>query len=357
MTYYLQNGVGSTNFAVNEIITGSHSGATATISSVTEGSKIITGNYTLDTGQRDNFYDISRINLKPGFAKPRGRLLIVFDFFSHSTGSFFSVDSYSDQASQMQYDNIPTYSATRVDPDEPEPTGEFNLTDCLDFRPTCENITGATDTNSAVDTITGNSFDFFHRQFDGTGSSVVDTPKPGSLGTLDFEFYLNKIALVFLTESGEFKVVEGISAEVPQEPKEIDGAMKIAKMNIPAFTFRPTDVNIERFKTQRFTMRDIGKLQQRIQNLEYYTNLSLLERDAESFEITDANGLNRFKSGFIVDNFVGHRVGDVKNKDYKCAIDQQNKELRPKCVMRAICFRRDCIHRCSKNSIRLSKKQ
>ena len=79
--------------------------------------------------------------------------------------------------------------------------------------------------------------------------------------------------------------------------------MKIAKMNIPAFTFRPTDVNIERFKTQRFTMRDIGKLQQRIQNLEYYTNLSLLERDAESFEITDANGLNRFKSGFIVDNF------------------------------------------------------
>jgi len=335
MTYYLQNGVGSTNFAANEIITGSHSGATATISSVTDGSKIITGNYTLDTGQRDNFYDISRLNLKPGFAKPRGRLLVVFDYFSHSTGSFFSVDSYSDQAGQMEYDNIPTYSATRVDPDEPEPTGEFNLTDCLDFRPTCENITGATDTNSAVDTITGNSFDFFHRQFDGTGSSVVDTPKPGSLGTLDFEFYLNKIALVFLTEKGEFKVVEGISAEVPQEPKEIDGAMKIAKIEIPAFTFRPTDVNITRNRTQRFTMRDIGRLQERIQNLEYYTNLSLLERDAESFEVTDANGLNRFKSGFIVDNFAGHRIGDVKNKDYKCAIDQQNKELRPKCVMRA----------------------
>ena len=335
MTYYLQNGVGSTNFAANEVVTGSHSGATATISSVTAGSKIITGNYLLDTGQRDNFYDISRINLKPGFAKPRGRLLIVFDFFSHSTGSFFSVDSYSDQASQMQYDNIPTYSATRVDPDEPEPTGEFNLTDCLDFRPTVENATGATDTNSAVDTITGSSFDFFHRQFDGTGASIVDTPKPGSLGTLDFEYYLNKIATVFLTEKGDFKVLEGTSAEIPTEPKELDGAMKLAKLFIPAFTFRPTDVTVERFRTQRFTMRDIGKLQKRIQNLEYYTNLSLLERDAESFEVTDANGLNRFKSGFIVDNFAGHRVGDVKNKDYKNAIDQQEKELRPKCVMKA----------------------
>ena len=58
-------------------------------------------------------------------------------------------------------------------------------------------------------------------------------------------------------------------------------------------------------------MKDIGLLQDRIENVEYYTALSLLERDAESFEITDANGLNRFKSGFIVDNFSGHRVGDV----------------------------------------------
>ena len=303
MTYYLQNGVGSTDFSADEVITGSSSGATATISTKTAGSKVITGNYLLDTGQRDNFYDISRINLKPGFSKPRGRLLVVFDYFSHSTGSFFSVDSYSDQAGQMEYDNIPTYSATRVDPDEPEPTGEFNLTDCLDFRPTAENITGATDTVSAVDTITGNSFDFYHRQFDGTGASVVDTPKPGSLGTLDFEYYLNKIATVFLTEKGDFKIIEGISAEIPEEPKELDGAMKLAKLSIPAYTFRPTDVTVERFRTQRFTMRDIGKLQKRIQNLEYYTNLSLLERDAESFEVTDANGLNRFKSGFIVDNF------------------------------------------------------
>ena len=82
-------------------------------------------------------------------------------------------------------------------------------------------------------------------------------------------------------------------------------------------------------------MRDIGRLQSRIQNVEYYTALSLLERDAESFEIQDANGLNRFKSGFIVDNFGGHRVGNTIDKDYKCAIDMQEHELRPKCVMRS----------------------
>ena len=335
ISYYLQNGVGAIDFSSSEKITGSSSEATATITSKTSGSRIITSHYLLDTGQRDNFYDISRLELKPGFAKPRGRLLVVFDFFSHSSGNFFSVDSYTDVAGRMGYDDIPTYTATRVDPDEPEPTGEFNLTDCLDFRPTAENITGTSDTIANVDTITGHSFDFKHRQFDGAGASVVDTPKPNTLGTVDFEFYLSKIVSVFLRQTGQFDIVNGVSAENPTEPKEIEGTMKIATAFVPAYTFRPTDINITRERNQRFTMKDIGKLQKRIQNLEYYTNLSLLERDAESFEVTDANGLNRFKSGFIVDNFSGHRIGDVKNKDYKCAIDQENKELRPKCVMRA----------------------
>jgi hypothetical protein len=105
-------------------------------------------------------------------------------------------------------------------------------------------------------------------------------------------------------------------------------------MLIPAYTFRPSDVILERVKTQRFTMRDIGKLQDRIENIEFSTALSLLERDAESFEIQDENGLNRFKSGFVVDNFAGHRLGKTIDKDYKCAIDMVEKELRPKCILK-----------------------
>ena len=50
----------------------------------------------------------------------------------------------------MGYGNIPTYTATRVDPDDPEPSGEFPLTDCIDFRPTCEDVTGASSTLAAL---------------------------------------------------------------------------------------------------------------------------------------------------------------------------------------------------------------
>ena len=336
MSYSLNGTFGVTDFAVGETVTGQSSGATATVGTKTAGSKIVTQNFELDTGQRDNIYDISRIVRKPGVATPSGRLLVVFDFFSHGAGEFFSVDSYSASVGQMNYDDIPTYTAARVDPDDPEPTGQFNLRDCLDFRPTVADVAGASTTVTAIDTITGNSFDFNARAFSGTGSVVVNTPKPDSTSTHDFEFYLGKIASIFLTTDGEFKIVEGASAEFPQLPKDIDNAMKLATINLPPFTFKPTDVNVRREKTQRFTMRDIGRLKNRIENIEAVTALSLLERDAESFEIQDANGLNRFKSGFIVDNFSGHRVGDVLHKDYEVAIDMENNILRPKCVMRNV---------------------
>jgi hypothetical protein len=50
-------------------------------------------------------------------------------------------------------------------------------------------------------------------------------------------------------------------------------------------------------------MVDIKQLENRIKNLEYYTTLSLLETNTANLFVPDADGLNRFKSGFFVDNF------------------------------------------------------
>ena len=83
-------------------------------------------------------------------------------------------------------------------------------------------------------------------------------------------------------------------------------------------------------------MKDIGKISKRLDHVEYYTALNLLERDAESFEVTDANGLNRFKSGFVVDNFKGHRVGDTVHRDYKNSMDFELGQLRPKHKAKAV---------------------
>ena len=64
--------------------------------------------------------------------------------------------------------------------------------------------------------------------------------------------------------------------------------------------------------------------------------MNLLEKDAASLQIQDSNGLDRFKSGFLVDNFAGHATGNVKHPDYRVAIDMQAGELRPKYFMKGV---------------------
>ena len=323
-------------FATNETILGFSSGASATISATTTGDTAITSRYVLDTGQRDNFYDISRITRKKGASAPIGKLLVIYDYLEHGAGNIFTVDSYTDIAGQMEYDDIPTYTGSKIDPDEPVPSGTFPLYETYDYRSTVDNITGASSTLSDVDEITGNSFNFASRTFSGTGGTTVDLPKPGSFIQADFEYYLPYSSILALNELGRFRTFEGSSAEVPHPPKVPDEMMVIASMFIPAYTFNPADVIIKRERHQRYTMKDIGKLADRIDDVEYYTALSLLERNAESFEVTDANGLNRFKSGFMVDNFKGHRVGDTVHRDYKNAMDFQQGELRPQHRAKAI---------------------
>ena len=322
------------DFQSGETITGAESGATVTLNELTEGSTVVTNNFTLDTGQRDNYYDISRLVRKSSATSPSGRLLVVCDFFSHGTGDFFSVDSYS----SIDYKDIPTYTATRVDPEVREPTGEYDLRDTVDFRPRVANVTTTTSTiqGQTVNKVTGFSFNFESRSFSGTGSSTVDIPKDNSNFQYDFDFYLGRIDLLYLTSEGQFKIVSGAPAENPSAPKALDNAMLIAKLELPAYAISLADVGFAKESNRKFTMKDIGNLESRINNIEYYTALNLLEKDAQSLQIQDANGLDRFKSGFVVDNFRGHATGDVKHPDYRAAIDMQNGNLRPKYYMKGI---------------------
>lgn len=323
-------------FTTADTITGFSSLATAPVTAVTEGSTNITSRYELDTGQRDNYYDISRIVKKPGQGDPLGRLLVVYDYLDHGTGDFFTVDSYVDVADQMTYEDIPNYSATKVDPDDPAPSGEYDLQDVFDIRPRAEDIAGTSTNLESIDQVTGNSFDFANRQFDGTGASTVNWVKPGSLIQSDFEYFIPYKGRVHMTKQGVITFTSGISAEQPNYPEEVKDTMQLSTIDIPAFTFTPADIDITMVKNRRYTMKDIGKLEQRLGHVEYYTSLNLLERDADSFQIQDANGLDRFKSGFVVDSFSGHKIGDVKHPDYKCAIDMENNELRPQCVPKGV---------------------
>ena len=79
--------------------------------------------------------------------------------------------------------------------------------------------------------------------------------------------------------------------------------MDIATITLPAYLYDPDDAVIKMVDNSRYTMRDIGGLEDRIENLETVTSLSLLELDTKTLQVQDADGLTRFKSGFFVDDF------------------------------------------------------
>ena len=325
--YVTTNGIA---FQVGEQITGLTSAATATVDVVNSSDSDIVNSFLLDTGQRDNFYETSRLVLKNKSPAPAGDLLVVFDYFSHGSGDFFTVDSYNG----VDYKNIPTYNATRIDPEVRNTKGQYDLRSCVDFRP---RIADHVSVNAAGElSVSEATFDFESRLYSGAGSSKVDIVKDNSNFRYDFDYYLGRNSSLFLTQDGQFIVVDSYSAEEPQTPADVDNSMRIADIEMAPYVIDIRDVIVTEFSNKRYTMKDINLLEKRINNIEYYTALSLLEKDAETSQIKDANGLDRFKSGFLVDNFGGHKIGDTVHQDYRVAIDMEDRVLRPKFAMKNI---------------------
>jgi len=317
-------------FSIGEQLVGQSSGATSIVDSVSNSDANILNNFLLDSGQRDNFYDIARLYLKNKGSKPAGDLLVVFDYFSHGSGDFFSVDSYA----TVDYKDVPTYNATRIDPEVRNAKGQYDLRSCVDFRPRIANRVNI-EANGEMN-VTLSSFDFESRFYSGSGSSKVDLVKDNSNFSYNFDFYLGRNSSIFLTDTGLFRIVDGYNAEDPKTPSDLDNSMRVADIKMSPYVLDINDVEVQEFNNKHYTMKDINLLENRINNIEYYTALSLLEKNAENAQIKDANGLDRFKAGFLVDNFGGHKIGDTVNQDYRCAIDMNSRALRPKYIMKNI---------------------
>ena len=305
-------------FTTNDNITGTDTAYWANVTNTTLGDRVITSNFLLDTGQRDSYYDLSRVVRKPDAVTPTGQLLIVYDYFGHGTGDYFSVDSYT---GQVTYQDIPQYLVSKVDPESKAPKGFYELRDSLDFRPAVQNQTNPS----------ASPFSFQTKNFEGTGSAAGNMVRPDDNVRIDFSFYLGRMDLLYLDSNGNFLTVQGVPAEVPRFPATDDTNMLLAKYTVAPYTFDPqNEVLVSHDYKRRYTMGDIGKLDQRIGHLEYATALGLLERETDSFQVLDADGLDRFKSGFIVDNFYGHNIGNPEEPDYDCSVDPSEGHLRAK---------------------------
>lgn len=265
----------------------------------------VTSRYTLDNGQRDSYYDHSSIVLKAGVTAPKGPLVVRYNRYTSSGSGFFTNYSYI-----PNYNTIPSYT-TRSGV-------TYNLRDSFDFRPVRADASGTYTSGTVSFVLTPT-----------TGPKI---PGIGTIINSSYSYYLPRTDIVVVHKNQLFEVLKGTSSLTPLDPQVPSDAMLLYVLHSPAYVANTSVIDVQYIDNKRYTMRDIGTLEKRISNLEYYTTLSLLEQDTlgkQDLTTLDSTNLPRFKNGIITDSFTGSSVADVTNDSYKASIDTTNKEMRP----------------------------
>jgi len=291
-----------------------------------EGGNDLSSFFTFDNGQRDNFYDIGRLVVKSGKTLPQGNAFIRFRHFTHSTeGTHFDVTSYP-SGDSVGYEGIPDFRRS---------TGEvINLRDMVDFRP----VAGVLADSAGVAQHTFDS--------SGIGAAVVPLlPVSGQSFDLNPTYYLPRSdRLVLVTQDdekkplprGEVKYIQGVPDHNSQLPAIPEGALGLQNFHLKGYTLNESDLSSAVLEAKRFTMADIQRLEDRIEDLEELTVLSLLENATEALTVVDSAGLARTKSGFIADTFTNFAFSDIEREEYRASVENLDGVLKPLVVMNDI---------------------
>lgn len=327
----------------------------------------VTNLFAWNSGQRDTHYDLGYLYAKSvGSTTTNPYLLVELDYFAPNTTpgvGFFTVESYPiDDANTANTNAIQTYDIPLyVD----ESGRKISLRDYVDFRPVSvitANDTGIVDRSNTSQVTTAISYATLNPSstvaFSATPADGYDVPSYGQNLETDFTYYLPRKDIVYVTPSNMIKTKGGAPNLTPQSPLYPDNGMVLGEIFVPPYPSLTSDqinlltpINqssqvlcrdtsqrtlITLLANRRYTMRDIGIIDKRVTNLEYYTQLSLLEKAAKDMTVTDINGLDRFKNGIFVEPFSDFGLSMVSNPEFNIAIDSQKGVARPRMVREVI---------------------
>lgn len=291
--------------------------------------------FELDNGQKDNFYGLSYLKLKPSATltlTSTNCLLVKLRSFTHNAGKYISTESYpiDDSSTVLPNDkirtqDIPVYVSTTTG-------GAISLRDAIDFRPIVANtaILSSTVAGASIDPVTTETLVAGDKYF----------PSPSNSFKSTVESYLRRVDKLILEDTGAVRVIEGVSSKTPSAPISPRGIMELGIISIAPYpslgakeasdALRPDLKNtIVPLQTKGYSMKSIGDLDQRITRLEYYTLLSTLESNTVNVTLpSSANSqIQRFKNGFFVDSFDNYNVSNINDTEYNAQID--NSRITP----------------------------
>ncbi len=232
-------------------------------------------------GQRSTEYELAKVRcLKAGAST------ISVKHWKFSGGNYYTVNSYRNSSGgQSDLEDIPLYNGKRL--------GDF-----FDIRP-----------------------------YPSTTDILALDPYSAITGKIDY--FLPRVDSVTILPNGDFSIEKGTPSLTAVPPTNSANGLVLFDLFVPAYTFKATNIGVEKYNHRRYTMRDIGKIDTRVSNLEYYTSLSLLEKGANDKSIFDDDGTARFKNGLVVDGFRNFTIGNARSSDFLCHYERERGHLYP----------------------------
>lgn len=336
--------------------------------------------YALVSNDTLDFYSNSSIKSTTGFGVPVGQLLVVYDYFIHGAGDVFTADSYIslrdniiDESDVTHIGKVPLFKTK---------DSTYILTDYLDFRkPVRDNFfivrasvtsgsgivsvaddyqnvvaigskifsNGFETSETKVTKVTANGFELDKNStYTGTVYMVVNAPSAESAAepfassslmwsaiadstvTYDATYFVDRYDRIVIKSNGVLSYVYGVAgiAKYPDTPAD---SMSLATVRVPAYTRNANKIVYGKDDNRRYTMRDIGKIDRRVSNLEYYTTLTMKELDTKNVKILDVDGFDRFKSGLFVSNFKDFGVFNPFSEDtpYNATLVPEKRQMIP----------------------------
>ena len=321
----------------------------------------VTNQFFIDSRQNEDFLDISHLKRKARF-DPLGTndvLLVKFDAFQSASGvktiSSYTINDSANLASLVSDASINTMELTEFE----GRTGiYYDIRDHVDLRPAAANtinyITDVSSTaaganaESIINPILPSNTNYF-------SSADAFFPVPNSTLTANVSSYLGRIDRVVINSNGGFEIRTGESSISPVVPPAQDSSLTLQIYNVPPYPSLPevlssemisiTDTKVlsaisgrrknnytikpaisaserSRIQQRRYTMADIGSLDRRIKDLEYYVSFTLAEALAKARFIPSSldAALDRFKFGFFVDPFTDYAYADSGNPEFYATI-------------------------------------
>jgi hypothetical protein len=266
-----------------------------------QGIDVDLNNVIIDKGQRETSYNRGKIFVPISYIPAwdgSSTLSATYTYWNHSEIGPVTVDSWIDAG--VDYYDIPIFT-------DPDSGNRYDARTHIDFRPT-ESISS------------GETFTFTEY-----GIPYHNTIERTYIG---YNYYLPRIDKVCLCKDRVYRVIKGTSSIPPTAPQTTSDDMDLYNIIMKPHIFDiDEDVKFRYIDNKRFTMRQIGEIEDNLDRVEVDSYLETLRNDA--FARASGMGGKVLESGIFVDDFSGHAYSDVTIKDHNCSMDFTYRGLHP----------------------------